>query len=538
MKKFVISEENRILLVLMVFCLFYKFFTFRMFDIGGDAINYWFAAKHIFYNLPYIELDHQTARFGLIIPVWFTQFVFGTHPAVSLILPNLFFIIHVILIYRIGVIVKSPIAGFIAAALFMLCPHIIRFGGQVVTEAFAGPLLTACFYFLLRYNDADRREMIYITLSALMLFWAYEVNETNIFFMPGFLLVILLFKRSLKDAFIFSAILFGLFIGETALYYLFTGDIMGRFHAITGHHLNIEKLVPVDFPGLLARYTKSELWWRIPFFIYLIALYPLWKNGTVKIKAVAIPATIFFIIMLFAVKSINPLVPATPYKEVYLLVAVPFMAIILAIGSIELSLFLKNRLGNGALYSLSPVKSVSIAVFVFIISAFVILSSGKISEKAGPYYNNPLKLSEHKIVGFFTFYRIFNNAYNKGTPIVSDYFYTVKDFEIFTRVQKLQAEGRNLDEALSLIGVDKKIYFNIRPFMPAKSLNGVRKIFLDLSPVDVPEVRTVVVNGRIVNYIINEKYKPADEKSLFNDGARVVYATKGELVAREGVFSR
>jgi 4-amino-4-deoxy-L-arabinose transferase-like glycosyltransferase len=187
------KNERMMLFLLLMFIVIYKFFTFRMFDIGGDAINYWFAAKHIYYNIPYTELDHQTARFGLILPIWFSQLIFGIHPAVSLIIPNLFFIIHMILLYKIGVKIKNPIVGFITVILYMLCPYIIRFGTQVVPEAVGGPLITASFYLLLKYKDDNKKEFLYLTLSAFLLFWAYCAHELDIFFMPGFLLVILLF---------------------------------------------------------------------------------------------------------------------------------------------------------------------------------------------------------------------------------------------------------------------------------------------------------------------------------------------------------
>jgi hypothetical protein len=111
-------------LLLFIFLIAYKFFTFRMFDIGGDAINYWFASKHIAYGVPYIELDHQTSRFGLILPLAVIQMIFSSHPAVSLIIPNLFFVIHIFLIYKIGSMIKNPTIGyFFSFVVYAMPPY-------------------------------------------------------------------------------------------------------------------------------------------------------------------------------------------------------------------------------------------------------------------------------------------------------------------------------------------------------------------------------------------------------------------------------
>ena len=52
-------QSKKILWIIIGFFVFYKLITFRMFDIGGDAANYWFAAKLIYYGFPYGEITHQ-----------------------------------------------------------------------------------------------------------------------------------------------------------------------------------------------------------------------------------------------------------------------------------------------------------------------------------------------------------------------------------------------------------------------------------------------------------------------------------------------
>jgi hypothetical protein len=529
-------NEKILFLLLFIFLIAYKFFTFRMFDIGGDAINYWFASKHIAYGVPYIELDHQTSRFGLILPLAVIQMIFSSHPAVSLIIPNLFFVIHIFLIYKIGSMIKNPTIGFFSALLFMLCPHIIRFGTQTVPEAVGGPLATAAFYYLLRYHQDDKKEIFYLAISAFMLFWAYCAHELDIFFMPAFLMVIFLFKRNIRHLVLYSSILFVLFLFETSVFFYYTHDVMARYHAITGHHFTLEKFVPISFWGLFERYTKTQLWWRIPFYLYLIILYPVWRAANLHVRGLVLSSAIFFLLMLFAVKSINPIIPALAYKEVHLLFALPFMIMVIVIFFYDGFVIVKNYLSSKLVYfnKISEVKFIALSVFLLIFGAFVVTSLDVLPKKVEPYYNSPLKITDHKLVRFFTYYQEFNDAYTSGVPIVSDYIYTVKEDELHKKVQLLRSEGKNLAEALDIVGVDMKYYFTIRPNMPQKSLNAVRKIFLRENPLKIPEISVSHINGSVVNYIINKKYEMDAVKKISTE--KILYATKGELKAVYGYF--
>ncbi len=129
----------------MAFFVFYKVITLRMFDTGGDAINYWFAAKQLYYSLPYGELTHQTTRFGIVLPVYLSQLLFGIHPLVTAFLPNFLLLLQVIFIYKIGVKAHGVNAGFFSAILFMLFPSVIRWSGQILPPAFEGPAVTMGF---------------------------------------------------------------------------------------------------------------------------------------------------------------------------------------------------------------------------------------------------------------------------------------------------------------------------------------------------------------------------------------------------------
>lgn len=511
-----------------------------MFDIGGDAINYWFAAKHLYYGLTYSELTHQTSRFGIVLPMYISQLVFGVHPAVTAILPNILLCIQMVLIYKIAVRLHSVQAGFISAMLFLLCPYVIRWSGQILPPAFEGPALTMSFYFLLNYGENRKRPIMNLLLSALMLFWAYTVKETDIYFMPAFILVMYMMKKNYKDIFLYSSVLFILFLMECGLYYHYTGDLLGRLHSITGHHLDGEKLVPVSFLTLFSRYTGSELLWRIPFFIYLVFMVPVYKKGNVQTRGLALSGIIFFTLIMFSVKSINPVIPALPFKEQYLMTGLTFMTPVIAIGSIILYKLIQDRFRKtsetgSALLTLKPYV-ITIALLSF--AGIVVTSSGILPKKAAPYYNNMFSPSKHQLNEFFRLHGLFNEAYKNNIPVVSDYIYTVEDEKIYNKVQQLLDKGSNLDQACAAMGITKKYYLARRPNMPVKSLDAVRKVFIDIQPDRIPELKTVKAGNRIYWYFSEGQDTNRSVSSVPAAGSNVVFAVSGYLSGYKGQIPR
>ena len=97
-----LTAENRVLLLLVFFGLFFRFLTIANIETGGDAAGVWFTAKELLYGLPY-PLSHHSARFGMVIPVYLTQLVFGTHPVVYYIAPLVFFVLQMVFLYKIAV---------------------------------------------------------------------------------------------------------------------------------------------------------------------------------------------------------------------------------------------------------------------------------------------------------------------------------------------------------------------------------------------------------------------------------------------------
>jgi 4-hydroxybenzoate polyprenyltransferase len=75
---------------------------------------------------------------------------------------------------------------------------------------------------LVRYvrSSSDRARISAAVLAALAILLAYEAKITNLFFMPGIAIAILLYSKGkgLKDALAYGGVLAGLYLAETAAY--------------------------------------------------------------------------------------------------------------------------------------------------------------------------------------------------------------------------------------------------------------------------------------------------------------------------------
>ena len=122
-KRFIpqLTDENKVLLLLVFFALFFRLLTITNIETGGDAASVWFSAKRLIYGLPY-PISHHSARFGMIIPVYLSQFIFGTHPVVYYMIPLTFFLLQVIFLYKIAARAYGINLAFLSSILLIFLP--------------------------------------------------------------------------------------------------------------------------------------------------------------------------------------------------------------------------------------------------------------------------------------------------------------------------------------------------------------------------------------------------------------------------------
>ncbi|HOT63095.1 MAG TPA: glycosyltransferase family 39 protein [Treponemataceae bacterium] len=216
------KKDAIIILSLVFLSLWVRLSTLMMVHTGVDERDYWFAAKAISQGLPYPELSHRTVRWAVILPVALAQSLFGSHPNAYYVMPLLAALSQAVLVYLLGRALNGRLAGSLASIALTFFPYQIRAASQVRPEIFSMTYVLLAALALVRYvrSSSDRARISAAVLAALATFLAYEAKITNLFFMPGIAIAILLYSKGkgLKDALAYGGVLAGLYLAETAAY--------------------------------------------------------------------------------------------------------------------------------------------------------------------------------------------------------------------------------------------------------------------------------------------------------------------------------
>jgi 4-amino-4-deoxy-L-arabinose transferase-like glycosyltransferase len=312
--------------------------------IGGDAVRKWHFVRQWFYgnDFSHAQWDHHMARVGMNAIAYVAQLLLGRGPLVYYV-PALFAgVVCVVTTYAVGKRLGGRFVGAAAALLLIVFKPAHTAATQFLPEVFSAMYATVAAYFFLRYDAAEgraggsdakgRRRSAWLLATAIALFVGYLAKETTVFFLPGFALAILLKgeKRRFRDV----TILFGVFAAgvalETATYVIFT-DYAHRFAVVKTEHLYDEKGDQMKFVELFARFEKAAPEWKLVFYSYLpAALVVLSFAKKRAVTAIVAIGAIYYFLLTFLVRSINPIVIWQSFQSRYLDCASPFVFLTLA----------------------------------------------------------------------------------------------------------------------------------------------------------------------------------------------------------------
>jgi hypothetical protein len=421
MRKVLNRRAWPILLALVIFAVFFRLATLMMIHTGVDERDYWYSGKTIAHGLPYPELSHRTTRFSIILPVAAVQFLLGSRPNVYYVLPILNAALQAALAFIIGMRLRGRLTGFLAGLAMVLFPYMARAGSQVRPEIFSITYILLAFYFLVEYLDREEREILPLMWTALFLFIAYESKITNLFFVPGIILAILIYKKRPSHAFLLAGTLLGLFLLETGAYAIFTEYKFGELEIILKHHtLSGEPFVVERFLDLFQRYSSSKLqvYWQLPFLLFgIAALFYLVKGTSKSMATIAVAGLSFFLCMTFEVSSIHPIMPAEPFINRYFCAVLGPVFLMLAFAAEGIVARIAGARGKRALPD-SPHVLITVLCFGAIL-ILGIFSLPRLPSSIRAYANSPLHLDRHPLALNERYRRDINNAYEKGMPIVS-----------------------------------------------------------------------------------------------------------------------
>jgi 4-amino-4-deoxy-L-arabinose transferase-like glycosyltransferase len=429
-------SENRlndwlIVSFLVAFTLLFRLLTLQMINVGPDEIDYWYSAKILFSKVPYGELTHRTVRWGIILPTFLIQRIFGTHPIVYILGPILLSCLQSYFAYDVGRRLFNRGTGILAVLMLTVFPYMIRSGSQIRPEIFTLTYLLAGFWAIVRKLPAFRTEKDWwgaVITAALLVFCAYETKITNVYFVPFFAVMIYSIggKRP-RPLLAFLGLLAAAYLVEHLAYLLGAGARLGRLSIIARTHLESSytgKFVRYTFLGLFDRFngTNFPMLWKLAFLFYVLAAASLafrWKGNDKGLwnRLVFLLVLSFTLFLTFAVKSIRPTIPMESYQNRYFTALLPWMFLLIGAAIMELP----GLLGT-TLLALSErwtrVGLVLCGIMLAFLGIFYFrLYPGSFAEYA-PALSEP---REHTISLYLRYTRLVNRAWDGGLPVVSVY---------------------------------------------------------------------------------------------------------------------
>lgn len=332
------GKDTMLVGALLLVCLVFRLWTVMMIHTGIDERDYWYSAKAISQGsaVDYPYINHRTIRWGVIIPVAIQQLATGIHPNSYYVMPILNALVQTLLLYQLGRRLFSRRTAVLATLALVFFPYQIRAASQVRPEIFSITYILAMAYFFTGYlfKSLEKERVKNLMFASFMLFLAYQAKITNLFFMPGMFLLILLYSpgKKIRDSLLFGGIPLTGFITETVLYGIVAGIRLGHLQIIASNHLKgMESLS--SFIEIFDRYRSPYLqaYWQLPFALFaILAVYSLSKKKKdTRLAALIIPAFSFFLFITITISSVHPLRMAEPFINRYFSAVLPFVVLLI-----------------------------------------------------------------------------------------------------------------------------------------------------------------------------------------------------------------
>jgi hypothetical protein len=434
--------------ILLTFTLLFRLVTLMIINTGIDESDYWTAAKSLRLGLPYPLLNHRTVRWSVILPAFFSQLIFGVRANVYYVVPVLFQMIQSLLVYRLGKRFHTRMTGVLAAIAITIFPYSARVGSQLRPEVTSGVYILVVFWFLLRYLDSrteekGRNDFRELLPAIAFIYVGYHSKITNLYFLPGILLVIAILGRSFKHAFYFGLILLGLYVVETSIYAIFTDYNLGQIQIITKHHFKLLEATSVadklatdagDYPyygffALFMRYAQPYLqwYWQIPFALFAVAaVYYSFRRRTIENSALLIVSLSFFIGITFTFRSLKPLLLVEGFINRYFYAVLGFVTILLSRSVVDIATAVSEQIRKSRTSNVPIIFAKSSAVIIAIVCALLVAAVPlslltDTGQRFGRYFAwDPRNFSTHALARNNEYRSLLSKAVRDGTAIVAD----------------------------------------------------------------------------------------------------------------------
>jgi Dolichyl-phosphate-mannose-protein mannosyltransferase len=482
------ADELFSIVALLALCVLVRLLRLQPIEYYDDEVSRWHFVRQWFHanDFHHAHWTHHMARFGVNVPLFFFLALLGRKASVYYVWPVVAFALQVLFVYLTTKRLGGRAAGVLAAILLSLFSGMDRGASQLLPDGMGGTGTILVCYLLVRYQEATFEQRLrWLVGAALAFFWAYEIKESNLLFLPGTALGVWLCRGRFRDGVLFGAVLFGAIALETAGFRIFT-DYSSRFAIVEESH-GIATVK--SFWNLFDRFTKLEQAWQM--LLCSWGLSALWLLGTRDRRSlllVIMPAA-FVLLLTFMVRSTNPIVLWTRFFSRYFEPTAPLLIVAVALFLAEVG----RRIWSTHAPAKFSDRLAQLPGQPALLTAFVCLLVGLAEYgTADSTLPNPSLIDARRIS------RITNDAYRRNLPIVQ------------VHTPRSEPEERRVRSLKAVFG----IYLDDR--LIATSEGSKQDV--------LPEVLEAVRSTKRHAYLIHDSrpYQPGQVESLIEAGCAVV----------------
>lgn len=324
------DRRKTLLIILGIFLLsvVVRILTAEYIDIGGDNSEKWRQAHRLIEGLGYSVWYQQTVRWAIMLPLAGIMKVFGLNPILAYIQPIVFASAAAVFIFLIGQRLHNSALGLTAALATIVFPQMAQTGSQLWPGVFELGFLSACVWLILVWLDTRSRTVLALAALVFVLGWGSRV--TMIYAAPGLALLIWLPGRNSKALFGFAAVAGALLALEWVVFWLMTGNPLGRIGIITGTHLQTAGLDISLREYLLNILNLSKLKGLLGVWIACLGG-AAWVivRGDSRWRALALLYVIHCFLLLYMISGVSPLKLAMPVGTRFWGTVAPFGLLLL-----------------------------------------------------------------------------------------------------------------------------------------------------------------------------------------------------------------
>jgi Dolichyl-phosphate-mannose-protein mannosyltransferase len=319
------SRRQDVLVIgaLLALCVLVKVLWLRPIDMYWDAGAKWHFVRQWSYanDFSHAQWSHHMARFGVHVPTYVVQLLFGTSSRVYYVTPIAIFSLGMVFAYLTASRLGGRAAGVLAALFMIFHPDMNRGATQLLPDGMIGTAALMAGYAFVRFHEeqdgAKRRWWLFGIAGACL--WAYAIKESSVLLFPGVALAVFFSRRSYKEAALLCGALALYGVLETASFSLFT-PYTHRLAVVQEKH---GLYPPITFWGMFGRFAKLEPANQALFWLWTASVvYDAGREDKRRRLLLLLPLGYVFFVT-FMVRRIDPLSQWLSFKPRYMWPAVP-----------------------------------------------------------------------------------------------------------------------------------------------------------------------------------------------------------------------